>query len=131
MIHKYWNVRMRGAVPIKKARGSWVDEEGRGLDAVKLQQRCDSAMDIIFRTWEMLSTFEEKAASIISEVLAALSSGQRPTATQKMAHLLSVVGTLFAALESVRERQLRIGLAGKPSRLITLSVLISSRDTLL
>lgn len=122
---------MRGAVPIKKARGSWVDEEGRGLDAVKLQQRCDSAMDIIFRTWEMLSTFEEKAASIISEVLAALSSGQRPTATQKMAHLLSVVGTLFAALESVRERQLRIGLAGKPSRLITLSVLISSRDTLL
>ncbi|KAK5120732.1 hypothetical protein LTR85_006090 [Meristemomyces frigidus] len=112
MIYKHWGVKMSGGVTIKKVGSSWTDEEGCELDAVKLQQRCDSAMALIERTLTVFSGLEERLATAISGILTALQVGQQAAAVQKMAQLLAAVETLFTALESMRERRLRSGLTG-------------------
>lgn len=107
MIHKYWNIRMSDAVTAKKTGSLWTDKKGLQLDAVNLSLRCDSASALIHRTWTVLSAFEEKTATSISDVLISCKDGQQPTAVRKMACFLAQAGSLFTALESVRERKLR------------------------
>lgn len=114
MVHKYWNVRM--ATKIKKAGDCWVDKDGHKLDVATFQQYNNASSARVEQTWTILSTFEEKAATMIGKMLQSMATDLRTTLVN-MAGLLSMVGVLFRALDAVDDRRIRNGLSGKCSNL--------------
>jgi hypothetical protein len=97
-IHKYWNVHTREAITAIEPSGT----EHHDLDTI--QQSDESALATISRIWETLSKFEERAATLISDMLLHASNGAYNDFVVSAAQFLSAVGVLFTAVEAAHDR---------------------------
>lgn len=97
-IHKYWNVRTRDAVTAIEPSGT----EHHDLDTI--EQSDESALATVSRIWETLSKFEERAATLISDMLLHASNGAYNEFVVSAALSLSAIGMLFTAVEAAHDR---------------------------
>jgi hypothetical protein len=98
MIHKYWNVHTRDAITAIEPSGT----EHHDLDTIR--QSDESALATISRIWEILSKFEERAATSTSDMLLHASNGAYNDFVVSAALSLSTVGMLFTAVEAAHDR---------------------------
>ncbi|KAK4952169.1 Rho-type GTPase activating protein Rga1 [Elasticomyces elasticus] len=112
LIYKFWNVKMAKQIRIRNTGGFWIAEDGQRLDSVSLAHRVGSAEATIADVWSTLSTYEETMADGISRVSSHISE-KSSLAVPEIALLLSMVGVVFRALDSIDQRRLLSGLASK------------------
>ncbi|KAK5689848.1 hypothetical protein LTR97_012608 [Elasticomyces elasticus] len=111
-IYKFWNVKMAKQIKIRNTGGFWIAEDGQRLDSVSLAHHVGSAEATIADVWSTLSTYEETMADGISRVSSHISE-KSSLAVPEIALLLSMVGVVFRALDSIDQRRLLSGLASK------------------
>ncbi|KAK5720297.1 hypothetical protein LTR15_007570 [Elasticomyces elasticus] len=111
-IYKFWNVKMAKQIRIRNTGGFWIAEDGQRLDSVSLAHHVGSAEATIADVWSTLSTYEETMADGISRVSSHIRE-KSSLAVPEIALLLSMVGVVFRALDSIDQRRLLSGLTSK------------------
>ncbi|KAK3641007.1 hypothetical protein LTR56_008395 [Elasticomyces elasticus] len=111
-IHKFWNVKMAKQINIRNRGAFWIAKDGQRLDSVSLAHHVGSAEATIANVWSTLSTYEETMADVISRVSSHISE-KSSLAVPEIALMLSMVGVVFRALDSIDQRRLLSGLASK------------------
>lgn len=106
MIHKFWNVRIASDSTYRRGQSAWKDEKGVELSRQEIEYRMASGDAKIYRIWTVLSTFEEKSAFWISEMLLHASNGALLQAIQSAAGFLYAIQALFESLNSVVRKSL-------------------------
>lgn len=116
MIHKYWNVRLHAA-PARSAEAEeqeLVEQERAGMDME--EQDASEEMRRIVRTeeeaverkvhwiWQTLSTFEERSATCISDMLLHVSNGAYVEGVNAAKKFITHVDLLFTAADDLDHR---------------------------
>ena len=115
MIHKYWNVRLQGPPPkgseaerreIERARQ---EEETRDTDASEEMRRLvrDEEEAVEYKVhwiWHTLSTFEERSATCISDMLLHVSNGAYMDGVLAAQKFITHVEVLFGTADNLDHR---------------------------
>lgn len=114
MIHKYWNVRLHAPVPQGISDGQELDaERQRGLlseqeasEEMRRRVRNDEeAVEYkVHWIWQTLSTFEERSATCISDMLLHVSNGAYMDGVVAAKKFITHVDLLFAAADDLDHR---------------------------
>ncbi|KJX95929.1 rho-GTPase-activating protein [Zymoseptoria brevis] len=122
MIHKYWNVRLHAAPP----RGTDAEEERKALEQAGKDRDASEEERRVVRTeeeaveykvhwiWHTLSTFEERSATCISDMLLHVSNGAYMDGVMAAKKFITHVDLLFGAADDLDHRlQVRSGRAAE------------------
>lgn len=122
MIHKYWNVRLHAA-PAPGVEGEGLDKERlkTGEDLTEHEASAEMRMTVrddeetverkVHWIWQTLSTFEERSATCISDMLLHVSNGAYVEGVIAAKKFITHVDLLFAAADDLDSRL--IGRANK------------------
>lgn len=99
MIHKYWNVKFhKGNLPVPALDPSRAVTD---IERANLLKEVEVNNDLIHRTWSGLSSFEESAASCISDMLLHASSRALDQTILSGLKFLHHIDVLFTGLEAM------------------------------
>jgi hypothetical protein len=113
--HRYWNVRFKGCVPIKRIGGAWCDLDDQEIDGNELKIRLDATLATISAMMRMMSTFHTRFEQFIFRILRYASRGDYEASTLNTSLLVSAVGSLCVALDHALETQSHTSLTGQYS----------------
>lgn len=118
MIHKYWNVRLHAAPPRKsdaEEERQAIESGGRAVDASEEERKEvrteEEAVEFkVHWIWHTLSTFEERSATCISDMLLHVSNGAYMDGVMAAKKFITHVDLLFGAADDLDYRlQVRSG----------------------
>ncbi|KAI7497227.1 GTPase-activating protein-like protein of the rho/rac family [Hortaea werneckii] len=118
MIHKYWNVRLHAPTPNKPPLHEAEDRETEAKRAEEDMEASEASEELrrVVRTeeekvegkvhwiWQTLSTFEEKSATCISDMLLHVSNGAYMDGVVAAKKFITHVDLLFAAADDLDRR---------------------------
>ena len=108
MIHKYWNVRLHAAPPKAVEGGAVEDVAGQGDASAELRRTVrgdEEAVEYkVHWIWQTLSTFEERSATCISDMLLHVSNGAYVDGVVAAKKFITHVDLLFCAADDLDRR---------------------------
>jgi len=112
MIHKFWNIRLNGHLPAAPEDGHF-NEGPNEEQRRQLQKREGETEEKVMRIWQVLSAFEETAASLVSDMLLHASNGITALATLPIAKFIKCIDLYVSCLTAVDIIRAERGLKSK------------------
>ncbi|KAF2773235.1 GTPase-activating protein-like protein of the rho/rac family [Teratosphaeria nubilosa] len=121
MIHKYWNVRLHAPIPrtVDEEEAESEDERRR------VREEEESVEYKVHWIWQTLSTFEERSATCISDMLLHVSNGAYMDGVVAAKKFITHVDLLFSAADELDHRlQVRPGKGSDTSGVRTFDAIV-------
>ena len=112
MIHKFWNVRLHASDQPVRDEGRDADVSEHERNRVKEEE--DQVEEKVLLVWRTLSSFEEKSATCISDMLLHVSNGAYFDGVMAARKFIVHVDLLFGAADDLDSLLVSLTPKGKP-----------------